>query len=105
MINGHKPEQDDIVTTGYKDWVALLNQTGNSDLLKDPFNVWIEAFHVGTMLERVGVAHAIQTQVQLITPEDGDVAVFMTVDEVKQVQINLLKQILEIVERKEKSPH
>lgn len=105
MINGHTPEKDDIVASGYKDWVALLNQTGNQDLLKDPFNVWIEAFHVGTMLERVGVSHAIQTQVQLITPEDSDAAAFMSIDEVKQVQINLLKQILEIVERKEKSPH
>ena len=105
MINGHAPEKDDLVTSGYKDWLKLLEQTGNKDLLNDPFNVWIEAFHVGTMLERVGVSHAIQTQVQLVTPEESDAAAFMSVEEVKQVQINLLKQIIEIVERKEKSPH
>jgi hypothetical protein len=105
MINGNKPKQNDPVTASYKDWLALLDKTGNKELLDDPFNVWIEAFHVGTMLDRASVAHAIQTQTQLITPQDGDVAVFMSIEDVKQLQLNLLKQVLEIVERKEKSPH
>jgi hypothetical protein len=34
----------------YDDWVALLKGTNNEDLLNDPYAVWIEAWHVATML-------------------------------------------------------
>jgi hypothetical protein len=34
----------------YKDWLALLKRTDNEDLLKDPYNVWIEAWSLATSL-------------------------------------------------------
>lgn len=100
MINGAKPQSTDIVKSGFDDWVALLEQTGNKDLLDDPYNVWIEAFHVATLLERHGVLHLIQTQVQLAEPHEGDIAAVMSVTDVKQLQINLLKQVMELVAAK-----
>lgn len=30
----------------YDLWIELLEKTGNKDLLKDPYNVWLEAWHV-----------------------------------------------------------
>lgn len=47
----------------YKDWVALLERTNNADLLKDPYNVWIEAWTLATALSQqkdpteVGLKH------------------------------------------------
>jgi hypothetical protein len=34
----------------YEDWVALLKRTNNEDLLKDPYNVWTEAFTIAIVL-------------------------------------------------------
>jgi hypothetical protein len=34
----------------YKDWLALLKRTDNEDLLKDPYNVWVEAWSLATVL-------------------------------------------------------
>ena len=34
----------------YDDWVALLKGTNNEDMLKDPFAIWVEAWHVATMV-------------------------------------------------------
>jgi len=90
----------DIVKQGYEDWVNLLTHTNHLELLSNPYDVWLEAFHVGTTLERVGCMHAIQTQVKLITDEEFDAAATMTVEDVKQIQINLLKQVLKIIESK-----
>lgn len=28
----------------YDDWIALLKRTGNEDMLKDPYNIWVEAW-------------------------------------------------------------
>ena len=39
-----------MVQQTYQEWLDLLKRTNNEDLLKDPYNVWIEAFHVGTIL-------------------------------------------------------
>jgi hypothetical protein len=47
----------------YKEWVALLKRTNNEDLLKDPYNVWIEAWTLATVLAQqkdpteVGLKH------------------------------------------------
>ena len=30
----------------YDMWIELLEKTGNKDLLNDPYNVWLEAWHV-----------------------------------------------------------
>lgn len=33
----------------FEDWVALLKRTGNEDLLKDPYNIWLEAWCIAKM--------------------------------------------------------
>ena len=38
-----------IIKEEFDDWMALLKRTGNEDLLKDPYNVWLEAWHVANM--------------------------------------------------------
>lgn len=92
----------DIVKTGYDDWVELLEHTGNTDMLKDPYAVWLEAFHVATMLERHGTLHALRTQVHIYADEsvDENLPMGLTVGETKQLQLNLLKQVLKVVESK-----
>jgi hypothetical protein len=40
------------IKTAYDDWVALLEHTGKTDMLKDPYQVWLEAYHVATLLAR-----------------------------------------------------
>ena len=87
-----------MVDLSYKDWVDLLTRTNHLELLSNPYDVWIEAFHVGSTLERRNCAHQIRTNLNLVVPEDFDDAVTMTVEEVKQLQIGLLKKVLEILE-------
>jgi hypothetical protein len=36
----------------YENWLALLKRTNNEDLLEDPYNIWIEAFTVATLLSK-----------------------------------------------------
>ena len=88
----------DMVELSYKDWVDLLTRTNHLELLSNPYDVWIEAFHVGSTLERRNCAHQIRTNLNLVVPEDFDDTVTMTVEEVKQLQIGLLKKVLEILE-------
>jgi kynureninase len=33
----------------FDDWVALLKRTNNEDLLKDPYNIWLEAWCIAKM--------------------------------------------------------
>jgi hypothetical protein len=35
----------------YKDWIKLLQDTNNTDLLKDPYNIWLEAWHVAIITQ------------------------------------------------------
>jgi len=42
----------------YKDWLKLLKETNNEDLLKDPYNVWLEAWSVATILAKKDLAEA-----------------------------------------------
>jgi hypothetical protein len=100
MINGAKVQGPDIVKNGYDDWIELLEHTGNKDLLDDPYNIWLEAFHVATLVERQGILNLIQTQVKLAEPREGDVAAIMSVMDVKQLQLNLLKQVIEVIASK-----
>jgi len=100
MINGSTPRSNDIVKTGFDDWVELLEYTGNAEMLKDPYNVWEEAFHVGTLIERHGTLHAIQTQVKLVQPAEHDYVAMMSIDDVKQIQIKLLQQVMELIASK-----
>jgi len=43
---------DQQVKAAYDDWVELLEHTGNTDMLKDPYAVWVEAYHVATTLAK-----------------------------------------------------
>lgn len=96
-----------IIENSYNDWLKLLEQTDNKDLLQDPFNIWIEAFHVGTMLERHGVAHIIRQKMHIEDLPDDDITV-ISVASAKEMQRNLIAQIVTLVESKgtlEKKPH
>ena len=88
----------DMVKLSYDDWVELLTHTNHLELLTNPYDVWIEAFHVGSTLERKNCAHQIRTSLGLISPEDFDDDTTMSVTDVKQMQIGLLKKVLEILE-------
>jgi len=88
----------DLVKQGYEDWVELLTQTNHLELLSNPYDVWIEAYHVGSILERRNCAHQIRTSMQLVSVEDFDDDTSLSVTDVKQMQISLLKQVLTILE-------
>jgi len=38
------------IRQSYEEWLKLLEETGNKDLLDDHFNVWLEAWHVASVL-------------------------------------------------------
>jgi hypothetical protein len=100
MLNGAAPTQHvvvDIVKDGYDDWLELLKHTNNMQLLEDPYNIWLEAFHVGTMIERHSMLNLIQTQVQLLRPEEHDANAQISIEDAKQLQLNILKQIVAIL--------
>jgi len=40
---------EDQIKQEYHDWMSLLLKTKNMDLLRDPYNVWLEAWHVATI--------------------------------------------------------
>ena len=102
MINGAEPHarSNDVVKVAYNDWVELLKHTGNADILDDAYNVWLEAFNVATLFERHGILHAIQTQIQLVRPEEFDDLVSISVDDAKQIQIKLLQSIMGLIAAK-----
>lgn len=52
MTNHHPMSFDQQVKAAYDDWIALLEHTGNTDMLKDPYAIWLEAYHVATMLAK-----------------------------------------------------
>lgn len=43
---------EDQMKQEYHDWVTLLNKTDNRDLLRDPYSVWTEAWHVAMMVAK-----------------------------------------------------
>ena len=94
----------DMVELSYKDWVDLLTRTNHLKLLSNPYDVWIEAFHVGSTLERRNCAHQIRTSLGLISSEDFDDDTTMSVADVKQLQIGLIKKVLEILEPTAQTP-
>jgi len=84
----------------YKDWLNLLDKTGNKSLLEDPYNVWIEAFHVSKILtyhDIIGIIHAGYKPIK--PPEDG-IATLMNADDLQQLQLRTLRQIIELIETK-----
>lgn len=88
----------DMVKMSFDDWVDLLTHTNHLELLSNPYDVWIEAFHVGSILERRNCAHQIRINMGLVSSEDFDDDTTMSVTDVKQMQIGLLKKVLEILE-------
>jgi hypothetical protein len=42
-----------IVKEAFDNWVAFLKETNNESLLTDPYGIWLEAFHVFTILKSV----------------------------------------------------
>jgi len=34
----------DEIKKEYEDWLALLKRTDNEDMLKNPYNIWVEAW-------------------------------------------------------------
>lgn len=93
-----------MVKLSYDDWVDLLTHTNHLELLSNPYDVWIEAFHVGSILERKNCAHQIRTNMGLVSSEDFDDDTTMSVTDVKQMQIGLLKKVLEILEPTAQTP-
>ena len=88
----------DMVKMSFDDWVELLTHTNHLELLSNPYDVWIEAFHVGSTLERRNCAHQIRTSMGLVSSEDFDDDTTMSVTDIKQLQMSLLKKVLEILE-------
>ena len=88
----------DMVKMSFDDWVDLLTHTNHLELLSNPYDVWLEAFHVGSTLERRNCAHQIRTSMGLVSSEDFDDDTTMSVTDIKQMQISLLKKVLEILE-------
>jgi hypothetical protein len=52
MTNINTMSFEQQVKAAYDDWLALLEHTGNTDMLKDPYAIWLEAYHVATMLAK-----------------------------------------------------
>jgi len=88
----------DMVELSYKDWVDLLTRTNHLELLSNPYDIWIEAFHVGSVLERRNCAHQIRTSLKLLTTTDFDDGTTLSVADAEQLQISLIKKVLEILE-------
>jgi hypothetical protein len=34
----------------YRMWISLLTRVGKKDMLKDPYNIWVEAWSVASIL-------------------------------------------------------
>lgn len=93
----------DMVKISFDDWVNLLTYTNHLELLSNPYDVWIEAFHMGSTLERRNCAHQIRTSLGLVSSEDFDDDTTMSVTDIKQMQIGLIKKVLEILEPTEQT--
>lgn len=89
----------DMVELSYKDWVDLLTRSNHLELLSNSYDVWIEAFHVGSTLERRNCAYQIRTNMDLVSAEDFDDNTSVSVTDAKQMQIGLIKKVLEILEQ------
>ena len=41
-----------IIRKEFDEWMELLRVTGNEDLLKDPYNIWLEAWSIAEFLRK-----------------------------------------------------
>ena len=78
----------------FEEWLELLDRTNHIELLDQPINVWLEAYCVGAMFERMRISLVAQTALQPPKmPDDfeGDTAM------ADQLYEKMRKQILAIV--------
>jgi hypothetical protein len=86
------------VKHAFDDWVKLLEHTSNRELLKDPYSIWMEAFSVGEILMRERLRRAIDTKIVEATTEEHDDVTSLTVDEVKQLQNAMIRNVKAAIE-------
>jgi hypothetical protein len=89
--------KEDTVKKTYDEWVELLKHTKNEDMQSNSYDVWIEAFHTGSILTKAKCIQAILTNLQLGMSEDFDDDTSVTVTDVKQLQASTLKKVVEII--------
>jgi len=89
--------KEDTVKKTYDEWIELLKHTKNEDMQSNSFDVWIEAFHTGSILTKTKCVHAVLTELQLGMSEDFDDDTNMSVTDVKQLQASMLKKVVEII--------
>ena len=41
---------EQLMKQEFDKWIALLEKTNNNDMLKDPYNIWVEAWSIAAML-------------------------------------------------------
>lgn len=54
MIIGKKifaTTEEEKIRDAFEEWMKLLKNTKNTDLLQDPYNIWLEAWHVARATE------------------------------------------------------
>lgn len=90
---------DDVhVKQTFDDWVRLLEHTSNRDLLKDPYSIWVEAFSVGGILMRDRCRKAIEAKITEASTEEHDGVTTLTVEEVKQIQNSMIRNVKAAIE-------
>ena len=87
----------DTVKKTYDEWIELLKHTKNEDMQSNSFDVWIEAFHTGSILTKAKCAQAILTEMQLGMSEEFDDQTKLSVTDVKQLQTSMIKKVVEII--------
>ena len=87
----------DTVKRTYDEWIELLKHTKNEDMQSSSYDVWIEAFHTGSILTKAKCAQAILTEMQLGMSEEFDDQTKLSVTDVKQLQTSMIKKVVEII--------
>ena len=81
----------------FEEWLDLLSQTDHMDLLEDPVNVWVEAYHVGAIFEQHRISIALQTVLQSPKlPEgfEGDIsATEQIVERIRKIVLSVIHQV------------
>lgn len=90
-------QRPDPVQVAYDDWVQLLKHTKNENMLQDPYNVWLEAFHVGGVFQQHHILRTLQAEISHLGYEELDEKATLTVAEVKQLQLSLYKRVLSLI--------
>lgn len=89
--------KEDIVKKTYDEWIELLKHTKNEGMQSNSYDVWIEAFHTGSILTKAKCVQAILTELQIGMTEDFDDDTNLSVTDVKQLQTSMIKKVVEII--------